>query len=131
MQLTEAAVPIFTTLIVFGFLAAVILVPRALRSMERLELMKSARQAMERGVALPPELIEAIKPEQQPPSAERDLRRGAVLIAVALALVVFSMVLSLPDFDVVGPLLGFAAFPGLIGLVYLAFWFAGRNKPAA
>ena len=126
-----SAVPIFSSLFLFSFLAAVILVPMFLRSRERMALVKAARDAIERGAVLPPELIEALKPEQQAPSAERDLRRGAVLIAVALALVVFSMALSIPDFEVVGPLLGIAAFPGLIGLVYVAFWFTGRNKPSA
>ncbi len=120
-------VPLF----LFVFLTAVTLGPLWLRSRERLAVMDTVRKAIERGEPLPPELIQALTSEVKPPTADRDLRRGAVLIAVALALVVTSFALSLPDLEVVGPRLGFAAFPGFIGLVYLALWLANRNKPSA
>jgi hypothetical protein len=121
----------FVPLFFFLFLAAVTVVPMWLRSRERVALMETARKALERGETLPPELLEALKPEDRVPSAERDLRKGAALVAIALALIVLSLMISLEDRDIVYPLMGAAAFPGFIGLVRLAFWAANRSKPSA
>lgn len=124
-QVSENLVVLLVPLFFFLFLGAVILVPRILKSMERQALMDTARKVLERDGTLPPELMEALKPDERPPTADRDLRRGAILVAVALALIVFSFTDGDRDF------IAIAAFPGFIGLVHLGFWAANRNKPSA
>jgi hypothetical protein len=49
------------TLIVFGFVFALILGPRYLRFKERERVLEMVRLAMERGQAVPPELLDALK----------------------------------------------------------------------
>jgi len=51
----------FPTLVLFGFLLAVIFGPRYLRFKERERLLEMIRLAMERGQAVPPELLDALK----------------------------------------------------------------------
>jgi hypothetical protein len=126
-HLVQILVPLFF----FLFVAVVSLGPAWLRSKERMALMDTARKAVERGETVPPELIEALKPERPTPSPQRDLRTGAVLIAVAIAVAVMGVMVSLQDETVVYPLFGAAAFPGLIGVVYLLFGLLNRDKPAA
>jgi archaellum biogenesis protein FlaJ (TadC family) len=127
----QQAVPILVPLFSIIFIAAVILVPQILRTAERMTLIATARRASERGETLPLQLLETLKAEEESkPTPERDLRRGAVLVAVALAFIILAGLVEADDGRVVFPLIGFAAFPGLIGLVYIAFWFANRNKRA-
>jgi hypothetical protein len=49
------------TLIIFGFVFAVIFGPRYLRFKERERVLEMVRLAMERGQAVPPELLDALK----------------------------------------------------------------------
>ena len=129
VALVSTLVPLFF----FGFLALVVVVPRVLRSRERLAVIETARKALEHGQGLPPELLEALQADVRPPTASRELRHGAILLAVALAIVVCAFVFASSEgaIEVIYPFMGFAAFPGFIGLVHLAFWAANRNKPSA
>jgi hypothetical protein len=52
---------IFVPLIIFGFVFAVIFGPRYLRFKERERVLEMVRLAMERGQAVPPELLDALK----------------------------------------------------------------------
>ena len=118
----------------FLFLAAVILVPGYLRSREKERLHDTLRLAYEKGQPVPPEMIEALQTNRMAPQPDRDLRRGIVLLCVALAIVVFGlMVGQIPETEghATWPMVGIAAFPGFIGIGYIAFWLASRGKTAA
>jgi hypothetical protein len=118
----------------FLFLAAVILVPGYLRSREKERLHDTLRLAYEKGQPVPPEMIEALQTNRMAPQPDRDLRRGIVLLCVAAAIVVFGlMVGQIPETEghATWPMVGIAAFPGFIGLGYIAFWLASRRKTAA
>jgi hypothetical protein len=118
----------------FLFLAAVILVPGYLRSKEKERLHETLRVAYEKGQPVPPEMIEALQSNRLRPQPDRDLRRGIVLLCVAAAIVVFGlMVGQIPETEghATWPMVGIAAFPGFIGLGYIAFWLASRRKTAA
>lgn len=114
----------------FIFLAAIILVPGYLKSREKLRLHETLRVAYEKGQPVPPEMIEALQSDRpKPPLPDRDLRRGIILLCVAAAIVVFALVVG--QYEEHGH--GFAAvaaFPGFIGLGYIAFWLASRRKSA-
>jgi hypothetical protein len=118
----------------FLFLAAVILVPGYLRSKEKERLHETLRVAYEKGQPVPPEMIEALQSNRLRPQPDRDLRRGIVLLCVAAAIVVFGlMVGQIPETEghATWPMVGIAAFPGFIGIGYVAFWLASRRKTAA
>lgn len=124
---------IFIPISFFLFLAAVILVPGYLRSKEKERLHETLRVAYEKGQPVPPEMIEALQSNRLRPQPDRDLRRGIVLLCVAAAIVVFGlMVGQIPETEghATWPMIGIAAFPGFIGIGYIAFWLASRRKPA-
>lgn len=116
----------------FAMIAAIVLVPGWLRSRERERLHETLRLAYEKGQPVPPEMIEALQFEKpKPPLPDRDLRRGIILLCVAAAIVVFALTVGqVHDHDAFG-FAAVAAFPGFIGLGYLAFWFASRRKTIA
>ncbi len=117
--------------------AAVILVPLYFRRLEREKLFETLKAAYDKGQPVPPELIDTLtRPEKvRPalPTAERDLRRGVIALAWALAFVICGLLSQ--DFEY-GPDLssgwfGVAAFPGMIGVAYLAFGLLNRNRRPA
>jgi hypothetical protein len=124
---------VFIPISFFLFLAAVILVPGYLRSKEKERLHETLRVAYEKGQPVPPEMIEALQSNRLRPQPDRDLRRGIVLLCVAAAMVVFGLMLnqiSETEGHALWPIVGGAAFPGFIGIGYIAFWLASRRKTA-
>ncbi len=124
-------VEILIPLAFFAMIAAIVLVPGYFRSREKERLHETLRLAYEKGQPVPPEMIEALQIDR-PKAAQpdRDLRRGIILLCVAAAIIVFSLVLGqFHDHDANG-FAAVAAFPGFIGLGYIAFWFASRRKSA-
>lgn len=119
------------TFIVFGFVAAVVLVPQYLRARTRERMLETMRIAYERGQPTPPEVMDALQSEVRRPSdPDRDLRRAMVLIAVALALVAlgYSLYYTPGGGSGAGPTMAIGAFPGFIGVGYLLLWFfSGRR----
>lgn len=105
------------TLIVFGSFTLMVCVPLALafyfRARNRRTVFDAIKLITERGEPVAPELIEALVQDKASPYA--DLRRGVVFLSIAVATGVFAVVQG----DAIRPLLGIAAFPGLIGLAYI------------
>lgn len=85
------------------------------RHRNRLELQQTVRMALERGQELTPEVLESLAGD---PGGQRDLRRGVIWLAVALA--ILTMGVTVDEWD----LFGVAAFPGFVGLAYLVLWWA-------
>lgn len=90
----------------------------------RQELQMTLRAAIDSGQTLSPEMLEKLSQAMQEP--DKDLRRGAVAMAIGLALVVFAIAVG--EDDATGPLLGMSAFPFLIGAAYLLLWFFNRDR---
>ena len=115
------------------FALAIVLTRRFTRHRERMRALDVAQQFAEKGVAAPDVLTQALAPEPRRPCSPRnDIRTGAILLAVAGALIVMGFVLSADDLGRfhggLHPLFGAAAFPGLIGLVLIGFGLTGRDK---
>jgi hypothetical protein len=127
------------------FVAAIVLVPKYLRSRERSKLLDTLKIAYERGQPVPPELIEALQRGGMPaPSgrsadfstAESDLRRAIVLISVGvgIALLGYGLYWGISyESEEGGAITGAAvagcgAIPGLIGVAYLLLWMARRPQ---
>ncbi len=90
----------------------------------RLETQQTFRLALEKGSELSPEFIKQLgEPE---PSKDKDLRRGLIWLALGLALAILGAAINEPD--AIGPMLGSAAFPGLVGVAYLVMWRYGARK---
>ena len=125
----------------WAFLAAVVIVPRILKSRDRAKMYETLRVAYEKGQPVPPEMIAALQTNVEPRMAtpERDLRRAIVLIAVGLGLCCLgyglyyglSSVNDIAAYTTGGSVAGAGAIPGLIGVAYLILWLTRRNAPKA
>ena len=114
----------------FAMIVAVVALPIYFRSKERMKLHETLRAAYERGQPVDPAIIEAIqRGEKGRPSPERDLRVGVILLAVALAMITMGFVTNdISDGHSLPGMAAAAAFPGFIGLAFLAFWLAKRGQ---
>src|SRR5437868_10488866 len=80
---------VFVSLIFWTFVGAVIIVPQYFKYKDRQKMHETLRVAFEKGQPVPPEIITALQSnvgDRMTPTAERDLRRAIVLIAVGLGL---------------------------------------------
>jgi len=81
----------------------------------RREMQDTIRVALDKGQDLTPDLIDRLGSPKKP--KDRDFRLGIIWLAVAIAIALFSF--AVPEEDATGPLLGMAAFPGVIGIAFL------------
>ncbi len=112
----------------FLMVAALVIVPRWLKSRERQEMQQTVRQAIDKGQPLPPELIEAMSkdvPAQKVKSARNDLRSGVIWLAVGLGIAAFGYAVGWEEREAVAPLLGIACIPAFIGLALIALGLVG------
>jgi hypothetical protein len=101
------------------------------KNRERQRLHDTLRLMVEKGQPVSGELLETLN-SSRPRTPPNDMRRGVWLIAIALALAAAGLVGGLTgDGDVVGPLLGIAAFPGFIGAGLVVLALINRDKPKA
>jgi hypothetical protein len=120
---------VVSALALFGFLTAIIVGPRWLKSRDRSELQQTLRVAMEKGQALPPEIVDAITTDAKaPPSPERDLRGGVIWLAVGVGVAFFGWMVGFEDNDAVYPIIGMASIPALVGVALIILGVLGRNR---
>lgn len=115
----------------FAMIAALVIAPRYFRSQERMRLQDTLRAAIEKGQPLPPEVVEALTsdaPAKRAPSAQRDLRKGVILLCVAAALVTMAYLVGMDEPDAYYPMIGAACFPGFIGLAFVAMSLLSKSK---
>ena len=123
---------IISPIMLFAMIAAIVIVPKWLRTREREALQATLRTAIEKGQPLPPEVIEAISRDARPvPTAGRDLRTGIVLVCVAAAFATMGLLANYysdGDFEATGWLIGVAAFPGFVGVAFLIMALVNRGN---
>jgi hypothetical protein len=135
---------VFVPIAFFGMIAAIVIVPKYLRSRDRERLHETLRLAYEKGQPIPPELMEALQPgkvEVDPlPSAplrdraDRDLRTGVVWLAVGMGLLFIGGAFYCMLYNIGGAVeTGFsfaalAAIPLCIGLAFLLLSALSRKK---
>ena len=111
---------VFFPLIFFGFLGAVIIYPRYLKSKEREKTQDTIRAAIEKGQPLPSEVLDAMTRDVRPAATPgRDFRVGIVWLAIALGLAGFGVAMGRYTDEAMFPFLGIAAIPGAIGLAFI------------
>ena len=115
-----------------AMIAAIVIVPRYFRSMERQKMAETLRAAIEKGQPMPTEVIDAmssnVRTPAAPPSPSRDLRTGLVWMGVAVGLAAMGLALSFEEPDALYPMIGTAAFPGFIGVAFIIMWAIARER---
>jgi hypothetical protein len=119
-----ALIPIFF----FAMIAAIVIVPRYFKSLERQKMAETLRVAIERGQPLPSEVVDAMSSNvKSPPTPQRDLRTGIIWLGVGVGLAAMGWALSFEDPDATLPLVGIACFPVFIGLAFIVMSFLNRK----
>ncbi|WP_439636757.1 DUF6249 domain-containing protein [Oceanicaulis sp.] len=94
----------------------------------RKAVLETVREAVRSGQQLSPETIKALGVQEKPKGG--DLKAGAILIAIAAALVVMGWTIQMTsaDDEVFPIMLAVSAFPGFIGVVLMLFGLFARKK---
>jgi hypothetical protein len=125
-------VEILIPLAFFAMIAAIVIAPRYFRSQERQKMAETLRAAIERGQPLPQEMVDAmstnVRSPAMPPSPQRDMRTGIVWLGVAMGLVALGLIVGFEEPDASYWFLGFAAFPGFIGLAFVILGLINKPK---
>lgn len=118
-------VEIIVPVTLFTMIAAVFVAAYFFSYRKRRIVYEAIKVAIEKTGQVDAALVEAIIQDKIGPNA--DLRKGIILIMVAAAFAIFGY--SIGEEEAIGPMLGLAAFPGLVGLAYVAFhFFAPRES---
>jgi hypothetical protein len=127
-------VEIIVPVSLFAMVVLIVFIAVNSSTQKRKATLLTVQEAIRGGQQLTPETIRALGMPRKDSNA--DLKSGSILIAVALAMVVFGGVVSVmeggPDAgEAFWVFLGLSAFPGFIGVVLLAFGLLGSKKSAA
>lgn len=114
----------------FSMVAAIVLVPGWLKSRDRQDMQQTVRHALDKGQALPPELVEALARAARGriATAHTDLRTGVIWLAIAAGVATFGWVVSFMEDEFLNPLIGMAAIPGFLGLAFVILSFFNKTK---
>jgi len=116
----------------FAMIAALVIVPRYFKSLERQKMAETLRVAIEKGQPLPTEIIDAMSSNVRtpglPPSPQRDLRTGIIWLGIGVGLAAMGAAISFEEADALYPVLGVAAFPIFIGLAFVALALLNKTK---
>jgi len=117
---------IWVPTVVFGSVVLIFWIIYAAGAKRRAAELETVRAVVEKTGEASPDLIKAIGKPRRLKNA--DLRRGLILIAIAVAFASLGALIPDDGGDAVGPMMGVALFPGLVGLVYVFFHFMGGDK---
>jgi protein-S-isoprenylcysteine O-methyltransferase Ste14 len=116
---------VFVPISLFASVAAVLVLFMYYRFRARHEYQKTVRNAIERGQQLTPELLDHLENRQRDP--QRDLRMGAISIALGVSLGAFGYLVG--EDDAIRPFLAIGNVPLLVGIALVLLWkFAPRES---
>ena len=121
MNLEDTLIPLAFFAVIFGTTYVV----RMFRHRNRKMAQQTLLAAIEKGQQLDTAVVESLV-GGAPASGDRDLRRGLVLVAIALA--TCGLAILIDDTEATPVIFGAALFPLLIGVAYLLML---RLKPRA
>ena len=129
MSMPTAAQNILIVMTVFASVTMIVglalFIPHYFRAQKRSTIYKTIELFSVRGQPVPPEVLASLTHQTSSSTPDADLRRGVILLSVALALAIFGYLVD----DAHSPLIGIAAFPALIGVAFLALhWRASRRS---
>jgi len=112
-------------MVVFASLAIILIAAFHYSYKKRQAVHDTIRASIEKTGAVDGHLVDSILRDNV--GANADLRKGIILISVGLAFVFLGNMID--DAEAIGPMIGVASFPGLIGLSYVAFHFFAPREP--
>lgn len=114
----------------FLMVVAIVWIAMSATSRNRQNTLKVVEEAIRNGQQMTPETIRALGMPRK--DSNGDLKSGAILVAIAVALVIlgFAIFNVEGDEEAMYIMPAVAAFPGLIGLVLIGFGLLGKKDKA-
>lgn len=109
----------------FAALALIIISAFYFSYKKRTVTYDAIKTAIDKTGSVDPVLVDAIIRDNVGPYA--DLRKGVILMALAAGFVILGFLVD--DAEAIGPMIGLASFPGLVGLAYVFFHFFAPREP--
>ncbi|MFM8375102.1 MAG: DUF6249 domain-containing protein [Phenylobacterium sp.] len=119
---------VLKTLIIFAFIAAVVLGSQYFQARKRARIHETLELAMRQGMPLPAELVELITRREEGAKAPSDLRWGLIALAGGIGLAIFGQVMGAIDLEARTAITGTAAIPACIGVAGVLLHFLGRKS---
>jgi hypothetical protein len=125
---------IFIPITFFGMIAAIVILPRYFKSLERQRMAEALKVAIEHGQTLSPDTIDALSVNARnidtSPNPARDLRTGIIWLGVGLGFAAMGMAIGfgVDEPDALYPFLGMSAFPIFIGLAFILLSVLNKRK---
>ena len=119
---------------VFGTITAIVFGPTFLKYREKRDMQVTVRQAVDKGLQLPPELLDAMTKDVEKglPSRTKDIRKGVLSLAAGVGIAGFGIVVQgtthIWGGTGQGALLGIACIPAAIGIAFIVLGFFNPNK---
>ncbi len=117
---------VLVPIVLFGSFVAIVWLVSHFNFKKRHTAHETLRHAISNGQTVSDELIEKMSYLTDPVRA--DLRRGVLFIAFGAAVLVLGVIVTSQEGEPVGPIIGVASFPVIIGLAYLGLWKFGHNN---
>lgn len=119
---------ILVSLGLFAMVVAIVALNVIGSASRRKAVLETVREAVRSGQELSPETIKALGVQEKPKGG--DLKAGAILIAVAAALLVMGWAIqtTTADDEAFPIMLAMSAFPGFIGVVLVLFGLFSKKK---
>ncbi|MFC7379772.1 DUF6249 domain-containing protein [Brevundimonas sp. GCM10030266] len=93
------------------------------------EMQQTLRAAIDKGQPLPTDVIESMSASiHRPPSANRDMRLGVILLAVSAGVALCGAAFSYFAEEALYAFLAFAAIPATVGVAFLGLSAFNKNK---
>ena len=112
---------ILIPLSLFAMIAALVIVPRYFKSVERQKMAETLRVAIDA-------MSSNVRTLGLPPSPQRDLRTGIIWLGIGVGLAAMGAAISFEEADALYPVLGVSAFPIFIGLAFIALALLNKSK---
>lgn len=120
---------ILQPLILFSFIAALVLGSQYLRARQRARIHETIDLAIRQGQPVPSELLEAVARRDGSGRPVSPLAFGLILLGSAVGLAIFGQVMGTFDTEAGTVVTGVAAIPFCIGVACLVLEFLGRKRP--
>lgn len=112
----------------FAMIAAIVIYPAVLKNKQQKEVQETIRHALDKGTSLPADFMQALSAETKG-TPQHDLRRGLVMLAVGIGIALMALGISYEEQEAIGPIVGIAAIPSMIGVAHILLWAINRKRP--
>lgn len=119
---------ILKTLIIFTFIAAIVLGSQFIQAGNRARLLRTVDTALKQGQPLPPEVLDLVNRQTAVTKPKSELSWGLVTLSVGVGIAIFGQVMGAIDTEARTAITGLSAIPTCIGVAGVLLHFLGRKS---